>query len=140
MIEIRRNILGEVPPHHFFIPMPVNQWRRQLSSDTIDLTEEEPLLPLSLIQSSTLRPRASASPTRSAPSQRMWSWTNYEGSTLTPYSSASPQRSTRMEVRTCTPVCCCPRSFGLNWQGTGILRGSTRTCRESGASQSGSLI
>jgi len=139
-MEIRKNIRGEVPPFHFFIPMPVNQWRSQTLLNTIDLTEEEPLLPLSLIQSSTLRPRASPSPTRSAPSQRMWSWRNYEGSMLTPYSCVSPQRTTKTGLRTCTPVCCCPRSFELNEQGTGILRGSTRTCKESGASQSGSLI
>lgn len=173
MLEIRRNIYGEVPSHHFFIPMPVNQWRAQTEQNTVDLTQSDltptlvdldiwsawtslpPTPPNSLyetvpteeeartgliLQSSILEPRASRSPTRSATLVRNWSWRDYTPYTRTRYSSVSPQRSTRTETRTCTPVCCCPRSFALNDATTGTSTVSTRTCKESGQSQSGSLI
>lgn len=135
MVEIRRNISGSVPPHHFYIPMPVNQWRTQTQENTITVEDH---LPLDLL--STSRPRVSHSPTRSAPSQRIWSFVGWENYTPTPYSSPSPQRRTRTETRTCTPVCCCPKSFELNDQDSGTSRDVIRMCRELGQSQSGCLI
>jgi len=137
MIEIRRNIHGDVPPDHFYI-MPVLQWRSQTPENTLDLTMDLDHLPRLNVLTSTLVPLHS--PTRSAPLQRQILWHDWLDYTATPPSSPCRQRSTRMEVRTCTPVCCCPGRLELSSCGTGITKASIRTCRESGASQSGSLI
>lgn len=168
MLEIRTNIYGEVPSHHFYIHMPIQQWRRQSTANTLDLTA--PLVDLDIwsawtnlpqtpsvsptwenltveevtrnvpVESSSLRPRASPSPFPSVLSIQEQSWRNSRGSTQARRLSASPQRNTRTETRTCTPVCCCPKSLGLRQRDSGISKAITRTCKESGLSQSGSLI
>lgn len=139
MIEIRKNIYGEVPPHHFFIPMPVQEWRRQTLMNTMDLTmdsQSEEYLP-SVSTSTLVRLQ---SPFRNAPLPPQIYWHDWLDYTATPPTSPLQQRSTRMAIRTCTHVCCCPGRLELSSSGTGISKDSTRTCKESGASQSGSLI
>lgn len=139
MIEIRRNIRGDVSPHHFFIPMPVEQWRRQIPENTMDLTmdsqseESPPSVLISTLDRLQL-------PFRSAPFPPAIYWHDWQDYTATPPTSPLRQRRTRMATRTCTPVCCCPSRFVLSSCDTGISKDTIRTCKESGASQSGSLI
>lgn len=168
MLEIRRNIYGEVPYHHFFIPMPIREWRRQTSDNTVDLTAPlvdldiwaawtnlpptpsvsprwedltlEEVTPNVQVESSSLRPRALPSLSRNVLSDQTSSWRNSRVSTRMRLLSASPQRGTRMETRTCTHVCCCPRSSGLKQHDSGTSTATIQMCREYGASQSGSLI
>jgi len=138
MLEIRRNISGDVPPLHFFIPMPVNQWRNQTEENVMDLTMDLQSEGSPRDSISTLARLHSPFPNVSL--ARTWSYVNWQDYTATPPTSPCQQRSTKTETRTCTHVCCCPSRLEPSECGTGISKVSTQTCRESGVSQSGSLI
>jgi len=138
MIEIRTNIRGEVPPFCFFIPMPVQQWRQQTAENTVDLTMDLDLSPPPRSLTSMLPQLPSPFRNAQFPPETYWhDWVDF---TATPPTSPCPPRSTRMAIRTCTPVCCCPSRLELSELDTGISKDTTRMCKESGVSQSGSLI